>query len=119
MEKKCPVEIILGMVSGKWKITILKHLASGEPVRFSQLGTFIPNISAKVLAQQLRELEGDGLVRRDCYEEIPPRVEYCLTESGLGIVKAMMELRRWGTGLNGVDMSVCEECKTYEIYYDE
>lgn len=116
---KCPVEVILGMVSGKWKIKILRELASGEPVRYNQIGANIPEISAKVLTQQLRELKTDGLIHREVFQEIPPRVEYSLTPSGLGIVKAMMELRRWGEGLNGVDMLKCTECGTYRLYYDE
>lgn len=118
-EWKCPVEVILAMVSGKWKIMIFRELASGKPVRYNQISDNIPHVSAKVLTQQLREMEADGLLRREIFQEIPPRVEYSLTECGLGILKAMMELRRWGYGLKNVDMSKCEECGQYRLYYDE
>lgn len=117
--KDCPVMKILAMVSGKWKIAILRQLAMGNPMRYNQISGGIPDISAKVLTQQLRELESDGLLRRDIYQEIPPRVEYQLTASGLGIVKAMMELRKWGYGLNSLDMTVCEDCQTYLLYEDQ
>lgn len=112
---KCPVETILGMVSGKWKIMILAELAEENPVRFNQFLREIPSVSAKVLRQQLKELESDGIVHRKVFNEIPPRVEYTLTESGFGIVKAMMLLQRWGSGLPNVDMSACDTCKTFPV----
>jgi DNA-binding HxlR family transcriptional regulator len=112
-EQKCPVEVILKMVTGKWKIMIFRELVSGKTVRFNQLLREIPNVSAKVLRQQLRELEDDGIIQRKIYEEIPPRVEYSFTESGLGILKAMMQLQKWGYGLPNVDMSKCMDCKAF------
>jgi len=118
-ELPCPVEVILGMVSGKWKVRIFRELSSGEPIRYSQISANIEGVSAKVLTQQLRELEDDGLIVRHVFQEIPPHVEYQLTESGLGVVKALMMLRKWGYGLNGVDMRKCDTCLTYERYEQE
>lgn len=119
MEYVCPVERILSMVSGKWKIKILKQLSSGKSMRFKYIAAGIPEVSTKILTQQLREMERDGLIRRERFPEIPPRVEYSLTEPGLGIVKAMMELRRYGALLPGIDMNQCEICGTYKQYYEE
>lgn len=117
--KNCPVEEMLHMVSGKWKIPILRQLADGKPVRFKMIRSGIPEVSGKVLTQQLRALESDGLIQRAFFQEIPPRVEYQITESGLCMVRAMKELRKWGKGIKGVDMSTCEACEIYGIYPDE
>ena len=75
----CPIGDTLGIIAGRWKPEILWHLKD-EVMRFNQLKRAIGNVSQKMLTQQLRELQRDGLVIRTQYEEIPPRVEYCLTE---------------------------------------
>jgi len=75
----CPIGETLGMIAGRWKPEILWHL-KGETMRFNQLQRAIGGVSQKMLTQQLRELQRDGLVIRTQYEEIPPRVEYNLTE---------------------------------------
>lgn len=116
---KCPVEAILGMVSGKWKIMIFRELSVESPVRFNQFLRRIPDVSAKVLRQQLLELEEDGIIHREAFNEVPPRVEYSFTESGLGILDAMMRLQKWGYGLPHVDMSACDGCKAYTYVEDK
>src|SRR6185436_6477715 len=73
------VERAFKLVEGRWKLLILFHLFGGKVLRFSDLERAIPAISQKMLAQQLRQLEADGVVRRIVYNQVPPKVEYCLT----------------------------------------
>lgn len=85
----------LKFLEGRWKLLILFQLFGGEVVRFSQLERGIPGITQKMLSQQLRQLEKDGLVRRKAYPEVPPRVEYSLTEWGQALCPALDELLTW------------------------
>ncbi|MFF2154840.1 winged helix-turn-helix transcriptional regulator [Paenibacillus chitinolyticus] len=78
---RCTSEIILGLVSGKWKIAILNHLAKG-PVRFNQLQRLLPDATQRMLTMQLKMLESDGLIIRKVYPVSPPKVEYGLSELG-------------------------------------
>ena len=78
---KCPVEVTLGLVGGKWKSLVIWHLC-GRTLRFSELSRAMPGVTAKMLTMQLRELETSGLVKRTIYAEVPPRVEYSLTAYG-------------------------------------
>src|SRR5215813_15514447 len=92
---KCPAETTLSIIGGRWKVILLYHLFQGVK-RFSELQRALTGISQKMLTQQLREMERDGLVHREVYAEVPPKVEYSLTPLGqtLGpIVKAMTD---WG-----------------------
>ncbi len=89
------VEASLSVICGKWKIMIIAHLDDG-PHRFSELLKFMPLISQQSLMVQLRELEKDGVVSRQVYVEVPPRVEYSLTELGRSISPIMMPLMIWG-----------------------
>jgi DNA-binding HxlR family transcriptional regulator len=90
----CGLEAALDVAGGKWKILILWHL--GEPRRFGQLRREVAGISEKVLIQQLREMETDGIVKRKAFNEIPPRVEYSLTPFGLSLKEALKPLLEWG-----------------------
>ncbi len=97
-EKKinCPVTATLELIGGKWKTIILYSLSSSTK-RFGEIAVRIPNISRKVLTEQLKELENDGLILREHYKEIPPRVEYSLTDLGKSLSPVFHELEVWGT----------------------
>ncbi|MFY7743756.1 MAG: winged helix-turn-helix transcriptional regulator [Flavobacterium sp.] len=86
---------MLQLIGGKWKPVILYCLKS-EKRRFGELSARIPDLSRKVLTQQLKELEEDGLVLRKQYNEIPPRVEYELTELGKSLAPVLAEMEKWG-----------------------
>ena len=91
----CPVAATLEVVGGKWKTIILYHL--NENVRrFAELKRLLPGISQKVLTQQLRELEHSGIVLRKVYAQVPPKVEYSLTEYGQTLRPVLEALSRWG-----------------------
>ena len=89
------VEAALRMIDGRWKLMILFHLFGGRILRFSELERAIPEISQKMLIQQLRQMERDGLVRRTVYPEVPPRVEYGLTDWGQALCPALDALLGW------------------------
>jgi DNA-binding HxlR family transcriptional regulator len=115
MNGKCPIECTLSLINGKWRLLILKELSQG-PLRYGQLGAQIPAVSAKVLTQQLREMEGDGLIVRTVYAEVPPRVEYSLTDMGASIFTVFTELRRWGLEedrVHEVHCSFCGKCRPF------
>lgn len=91
----CPVEASLDVLGGKWKVIILWYVGE-RPRRFGALKRLIPNISEKVLTEQLRELERDGLVRRTVYAQVPPKVEYSLTNYGETVTPIIDRLCAWG-----------------------
>ena len=92
----CPVESTLELIGGKYKALILWHLSSGT-LRFSQLKKSIESATAKMLTQQLRELEAQQLVHREIFPVIPPRVEYSLTDLGRSLLPILVAMRDWGT----------------------
>ena len=83
------------LLEGRWKLEILFRLFGGNVRRFSELERTIPEISQKMLAQQLRRMERDGIVRRIVYPEVPPKVEYCLTDWGQSLCPALDALLAW------------------------
>jgi len=89
------VEEALQMLEGRWKMIILFHLFDQQMMRFSDLERAIPAISQKMLIQQLRKLESDGIVRRIVHHQVPPKVEYCLTEWGEKLCPALDSLLLW------------------------
>lgn len=91
----CPVEVTLDVIGGKWKSVILWHLRTKEK-RFTELRKLIPNITVRMLTNQLRELEQDGVIHRTVYAEVPPRVEYALSESGKSLRPILDALCQWG-----------------------
>lgn len=91
----CPVETTLMLIGEKWKVLILRDLINGTK-RFGELKKSISSISQKVLTQQLRSMEEDGLVKRKVYAEVPPRVEYTLTEAGRSLKPILDSMWAWG-----------------------
>ena len=91
----CPVEATLELIGGKWKGIILYYLLSGR-IRFSELKRQIGCVTQRMLTKQLRELEASGLVNRIVYAEVPPRVEYELTEEGMSLKPILHSLKEWG-----------------------
>ena len=100
MEEKCsgftcPVEATIQLIGGKYKAIILWHLMH-QTLRYSELHKRMPKATDKMLAQQLRELEANGLVHREVYPVIPPKVEYSLTETGRSLMPVLVAMRDWG-----------------------
>lgn len=91
----CPVETTLTLIGDKWKVLILRDLMPGTK-RFGELKKSIGTVSQKVLTAQLRAMEESGLVHREVYAEVPPRVEYSLTELGKSLKPILDSLRAWG-----------------------
>jgi DNA-binding HxlR family transcriptional regulator len=89
------VEQALKMLEGRWKLVILFHLFGGQVRRFSELERAIPEVSQKMLIQQLRQMETDGIVRRVVYPQVPPKVEYALTDWGQSLCPALDALLTW------------------------
>ena len=89
------IEQAIRRLDGRWKLVILFHLFGGKTLRFSDLERAIPGISQKMLAQQLRKLEGDRIVTRTVHAEVPPKVEYRLTEWGQSLCPALDKLLTW------------------------
>ena len=92
----CPTEQTLDLISGRWKALVIYWLLKGDR-RFNQLQRDLNGITHRTLTKQLRELEGDGLVQRKIYPEVPPRVEYSLTPRGQSLQKIFDAMQEWGT----------------------
>lgn len=92
----CSVEATLNLIGGKWKGVILYRLLTEQVLRFNELGRLLPNITQRMLTNQLRELEANGLVARKVYPEVPPRVEYRLTDYGRTLAPVIHALKKWG-----------------------
>ncbi|BAN95946.1 hypothetical protein E05_11800 [Plautia stali symbiont] len=89
------VEHVIQLLEGRWKLIILFHLFDGKVQRYSDFEKLIPGISQKMLAQQLRQLEADGIVSRMVYPQVPPKVEYRLTEWGQALCPALDAMLKW------------------------
>ena len=93
----CPVETTLTLIGDKWKVLILRDLMPGTK-RFGELKKSVGNVSQKVLTSQLRAMEENGLIHREVYAEVPPRVEYSLTELGKSLRPVLDSMQAWGEG---------------------
>ena len=96
------VEDALKILEGRWKLVILFHLFGGKVLRFSDLERAIPAVSQKMLIQQLRQMEVDGIVRRIVHHQVPPKVEYCLTDWGQALCPALDALLTWAARRPGM-----------------
>ncbi len=91
----CPVEAALDVIGGKWKCVILFHLLTNTR-RFNELRRLMPGVTQRMLTRQLRELEADNIINRKVYAEVPPKVEYSLTEFGKTLEPILIILQQWG-----------------------
>jgi len=92
---ECGVEALLDVIGGKWKTLIVFHLIDGTR-RFGELRRLLPGVTQRMLTLHLRELEADGIVHREVYREVPPRVEYALTDFGATLTPVLLVMRQWG-----------------------
>jgi DNA-binding HxlR family transcriptional regulator len=97
-EFHCAMDITMSFIGGKWKTVVLWYLRKDKK-RFSELKRLIPNITEKMLSLQLKDLENDGIVGRKIYAEVPPKVEYFLTDFGKSLIPMLEEIARWGRRL--------------------
>ena len=95
-EASCPVTATMQVLGGKWKAILINAIYHTSPARFGELKRSVKGITQSMLTQQLRELEEDGLISRKIYAEIPPRVEYTLTDFGLTLSPIMQSMANWG-----------------------
>lgn len=95
-EKSCPVTATMKVLGGKWKAILINAIYHTSPARFGELRRSVKGITQSMLTSQLRELEDDGIINRKIYAEIPPRVEYTLTEFGLTLSPIMQSMADWG-----------------------
>ena len=106
---QCPVEATHSLIGGKYKSLILWHLIE-RTLRFNELSKLITSATPKMLTQQLRELENDGLINRIVYPVVPPKVEYSLTDFGKSLIPILESMCSWGTNYlreNNVSTSIC------------
>lgn len=92
----CAFEVAVDVVDGKWKSLIIWYLGNQGTKRFGELKKLIPQVTQKMLTQQLRELEADRLIQRKVYAQVPPKVEYSLTDLGLDLIPVFSQLCKWG-----------------------
>ncbi|CZT38044.1 winged helix-turn-helix transcriptional regulator [Rhizobium sp. 9140] len=92
----CSVEAAISLIDGKWKCVILWHLHQEGVARFNELRRRLPGVTQRMLTNQLRELEADGLLDRVVYAQVPPKVEYSLSERGRSMAPVLMVLKQWG-----------------------
>jgi DNA-binding HxlR family transcriptional regulator len=94
-EVSCPIELTIGVIGGRWKVLILQELLKSRH-RFNELHRLLPGITQKMLTQQLREMEDDGIVHREIFPQIPPKVEYSLTLLGESLRPVFNVMHEWG-----------------------
>jgi DNA-binding HxlR family transcriptional regulator len=105
----CPFTRAIGTIGNKWKPIIL-NVIKDKTVRFGQLDAIIPIITRKVLTEQLKELEEDGIIKRVAYKELPPRVEYSLTEKGLAFLPILEQIKEWNLKFEKVSIRIETAC---------
>ncbi|SDF79596.1 winged helix-turn-helix transcriptional regulator [Sporomusa acidovorans] len=111
-ELLCPIRYAIDIVGGKWKLPIICMLASGLPTRYSTIKRKLTGITNMMLAQSLKELEASGIVHREQYNEVPPRVEYTLTDKGKSIIPPLIKLAEWGGSHMQEDKTCAAFCAT-------
>ncbi|MEM7030049.1 MAG: helix-turn-helix domain-containing protein [Chloroflexota bacterium] len=92
----CPIEMTLSIIGGKWKGIIMYHLMKSTTIRFNELQRMLPGATPRMLTKQLRELEQDGVIHREIYPQVPPKVEYSLTDFGQSLTPILTQMETWG-----------------------
>lgn len=92
----CPIGYTLSIVGGKWKWIIVSFISQYETIRYGKIKDSLPKIAHKTLSQQLKELEEDGIIYREQYNQVPPKVEYSLTEKGKTLIPILEHMSQWG-----------------------
>jgi DNA-binding HxlR family transcriptional regulator len=111
----CPIRYFLDIAGGKWKLPIICMLADGKPSRYGVIKRKLTDVTNMMLAQSLKELEAAGMVHREQYNEVPPRVEYTLTDKGKGILPGLKKLAEWTMGNMQEDIACgvfCDTCRS-------
>jgi DNA-binding HxlR family transcriptional regulator len=108
----CPLKGIIDVISKKWALLIINSIGNNDRPRFKRLMTVLPGISPKTLSDTLKNLEEEGLIRRESFSEIPPRVEYTLTKDGIELREAIIPLLKWTATRNGRTRKCDPFCKT-------
>jgi DNA-binding HxlR family transcriptional regulator len=96
IEGECPIQFTLNLIGGKWKLVMLWHLSIDGVMRYGEIKKSLSEITHKMLSQQLKELEADGFVHREEYHQIPPKVEYSLTDLGKSLLPILQSIFNWG-----------------------
>lgn len=110
----CYFELTLNTIGGKWKPVILFHLAQEGILRFGELTRSIPDITQRMLTKQLRELEQDGLIHREVYRVVPPKVEYSLKAAGIKLIPILLQMRAWGLAYEKMQLGEIQEADGFE-----
>ena len=111
----CPIRYAIDVVGGKWKLPIICMLAGGLPIRYSSIKRKLTGVTNMMLSQSLKELEAAGIVHREQYNEVPPRVEYTLTDKGKSIIPPLVKLAEWGASHMQEDTACatfCHSCQS-------
>jgi DNA-binding HxlR family transcriptional regulator len=114
-ELLCPIRYFQEIIGCKWKLPIICMLSSGEPTRYNTIKRRLTGISNMMLSQSLKEMESDSLVHRKQYNEVPPKVEYTLTNKGASLVPLLVQLVEWSKAVMQTDSPCgiyCSECQT-------
>lgn len=106
----CPLKGIIDLISKKWALLIINALGNYGKLRFNQIMETLQGISPKTLSDTLKELQAEGLIARESFAEIPPRVEYSLTNDGIDLRKSIIPLLEWTANRNSVDRERCANC---------
>ncbi|NML41349.1 winged helix-turn-helix transcriptional regulator [Chitinophaga sp. G-6-1-13] len=96
LANNCGMYYTITLIGGRWKISILAALLDHEVMRYSEIKTRLTNITERMLIKQLKELQDDGLIIRNDYKEVPPRVEYSISKKGRSLEKLLIEMQQWG-----------------------
>jgi DNA-binding HxlR family transcriptional regulator len=106
----CPLRGVIDIISKKWALLIINTLGNCGRLRFNKIMETLQGISPKTLSDTLKDLQAEGLIERESFAEIPPRVEYCLTRDGIELRKSIIPLLEWTANRSSIDKKRCDSC---------